>query len=228
MKKSGDRLTPAVSPVKTNNHLEIERAYKKAQSAAQGLTRAFGQDSMFYPPPIDAIISERLHAALDSISDDLISACLQRGILPSYMVDTLIMASFLSCTLPLARGAQASTQVPASVLIAEAFHISGTDFYSGRFELEGAKSHDVFKAGKRFASIRESFEYRAEQLKKDAKFKPVLESTGDYAIGLTSPVYTPDFIDQVGIWSAPKYGKDLVNTITSYDLIECDRMLPIK
>jgi hypothetical protein len=228
MKKSGDRFTPAVSQTKgssTTNHLEA--AYDDAHSAALGLTRAFDCESRGEPPAIDVVIMGRLSAALNSLDDALQTACFQRGLLPRIVGNSLRMACFLSQVLPIARAAQADTGVPASILIAEAYEISGAFFYGCAFQLHRPDAHDVFATGKRFASLKEAFSARAHSLSKEPAFQKIMRATGDARIGMTSPVYPSNFMELITVWSKKKYGADLVTTIAEHGLLECDRMVPV-
>jgi hypothetical protein len=233
MKKSGDRSTPAASPVRQKTqsqqkaHLRnIEFAYNEAHTAAQGLTRAFGCSSQSEIPAIDAVIMKRLSTAFASIDDELQDACLQRGLLPRNIGESLRMARFLSITLPAARAAQKDTSVPASILIAEAHSISGPFFYGCSFELKRPDSSDIFNTGKSFKNLLEAFLQRAHWLKAQRVFQPVMRATGDRRIGLTSAAYPANFMELIADWSRPKYGDDLVATISEHDLLECDRVVP--
>lgn len=227
MKKSGDRSTPAVSPQQKAHFRRIEVAHDEAHAAAQGLTRAFGCHSVGTVPPIDAVIMGRLSAAFASIDDDLQEACLQRGLLPRNIGESLRMARFLSVTLPLARAAQSDIHVPASILIAEAYEISGPSFYGCSFELDRPESNDIFATRKDFKSMGEAFSARAHWLRKQPAFAPIIGAAGDFVIGLTSAAYPDNFMDLIAAWSKPKYGDDLVATISQHNLLECDRMVPV-
>jgi hypothetical protein len=196
-----------------------EEIIGEASRAARGLTRAFGCESVGDAPAIDVVIMERLRAALASIDESLQVACLQRGLLPRSVGDALNMARFLSYTLPFARGAQAATGVPASILIAEAQIISGP--------LYEPESHDIFKTGEEFASIKEAFLQRAKWLRTLHSFSAIMRATGDGRIGLTSAAYPSNFLKLVATWSKPIYGNDLVATISAHNLLECDRMVPV-
>jgi hypothetical protein len=227
MKKSVDRSTPAVSQTKQPPIHPLEAAYDDEHSAALGLTRAFGCDSVGEVPAIDAVIMGRLSAALNSLDDALQTACFQRGLLPGIVGDSLRMACFLSEVLPFARAAQAATTVPASILIAEAYEISGAYFYGCAFRLQQPEAHDVFNTGKSFASLKDAFLARAHSLKDDPKFQAIMRATGDRRIGLTAAVYPSNFVALISVWSQKKYGIDLVNTIVTHHLLECDRMVPV-
>jgi hypothetical protein len=235
MTKSGDRSTPAVPPVKGSKKQQNLKAHSRGQEAAfdekkraaSGLTRAFGCSSVGEVPPIDVVIMGRLRAAFDSIDDDLQTACFQRGLLPRMVGDALRMATFLSVTLPSARAAQSATGVPASILIAESYEISGASFHGCRFELDRPDSHDIFNTGKKFKSLLDAFLQRAHWLSKQPAFQSIMRATGDARIGLTSATYPSNFIDLIAAWSKPLYNDDLVNTIRQHDLLECDRMVPV-
>jgi hypothetical protein len=244
MKKSGDRSTPAVSPVRQksqdNKRTRIAArpisihgrdhlaAHDAARAAALGLTRAFGCKSVRDVPPIDAIIMRRLSAAFASIDDELQDACLQRGLLPRNIGESLRMARFLSITLPLARAAQSDTGVPASILIAEAHLISGPSFYGCTFELARPEWNDIFATRKKFKSMGEAFSARALWLTQQPSFHPIMRATGDATLGFTQAAYPANFMDLIAAWSKPTYGNDLVETISSHNLLECDRMVPVK
>lgn len=229
MKKSVDRSTPAVSQTKGHARKQhpAEIAFDEARSAALGLTRAFGCESQGDIPAIDAVIMGRLSAALNSIDDALHTACFQRGLLPRIIGDSLRMACFLSQVLPMARAAQKQTGVPASILIAEAYEQSGPLFYCGAFEWAHPEDHDIFNTGGRFDSIKAAFFARARWLSEDPAFQAIMRATGDRNIGLTSPEYPSNFVSLIAAWSKDKYGDDLVATINQYDLIACDRMVPL-
>jgi hypothetical protein len=229
MKKSGDRSTPAVSQTKGHAHNQhpVEIALDEAHSAALGLTRAFHCESRGEPPAIDVVIMGRLSAALNSLDDALQTACFQRGLLPRIVGNSLRMACFLSQVLPMARAAQADTGVPASILIAEAYEISGVFFYGCAFQLHRPDAHDVFNTGKRFPSLQKAFSARAHSLSKEPAFQKIMRATGDAQIGLTSPAYPSNFMELIAAWSKKKYGDELVNTIVAHDLLECDRMVPV-
>jgi len=241
MKKSGDRSTPAVSPVRQktqDKHRIIAQpisgcgrnamaAHNDAHKAAEGLTRAFGWSSMSDIPAIDAVIMRQLRSAFASIDDELQDACFQRGLLSHRMTNSLRMARFLSITLPLARATQRETHVPASILVAEAFHISGPSFYGCNFELDRPDSNDIFAMRKKFKSLGEAFLHRAKWLKQQPTFQPIMLAIGDYSIGFTSEDYPQNFMELIAVWSKPTYGIELVNTITTHGLLECDRMRPV-
>lgn len=243
MKKTGDRSTPAVSPARqksqANNRKRLAArprsvhgrndlaAHEDSRKAAHGLTRAFGCHSVGIVPPIDAVIMRQLSAVFASIDDDLQDACLQRGLLPRNIGESLRMARFLSITLPLARAAQGETGVPASILIAEAFQISGPSFYGCNFELDRPDSNDLFAMRKKFKSIGEAFSARAHWLTRQRAFQPIMRATGDASFGFTSEAYPQNFMDLISAWSEPMYGRDLVATISQHNLLECDRMVPV-
>jgi hypothetical protein len=226
MKKSVDRSTPAVSQTKGHPRKQhpAEIALDKARSAALGLTRAFGCNSQHDQPAIDVVIMGRLSAALNTIDDALQTACFQRGLLPRIIGDSLRMACFLSQVLPMARAAQVDTGVPASILIAEAYHISGPCYYGGSLRLE---RNDIFDTGKSFDTLNAAFTARARSLSHDRAFKAIMSATGDSRIGLTSPEYPSNFISLIASWSKEKYGADLVSTIVSNELLACDRLVPV-
>jgi hypothetical protein len=229
MKKSVNRSTPAVSQTKGHARKQhpAEIASDEAHSAALGLTRAFGCHSVGIIPPIDAVIMGRLRAAFASIDDDLQDACFQRGLLPRNITDSLRMARFLCITLPYARASQNETGVPASILIAEAFDISGPSFYGCTFELDRPGSNDIFNTRKNFKSMGEAFSARAHWLKQQPAFQTIMRAAGDARIGTTSPAYPSNFLALIAAWSKPKYGDDLVATISQHNLLECDRMVPV-
>lgn len=229
MKKSVDRSTPAVSQTKdsTTKKHPLEIAYDEEHRAALGLTRAFGYASEGEAPAIDVVIMGRLSAALNSLDDALQTACFQRGLLPRTVGDALRMACFLSQVLPLARGAQIVTCVPASILVAEAHEISGTSFYGCSFQLDRPEAHDIFKTGNSFANMQDAFLDHAHQLSKEPAFQKIMRATGDVRVGITSPAYPSNFLALIAAWSKDKYGAELVNTIVSHDLLECDRMVPV-
>jgi hypothetical protein len=229
MRKSGDRFTPAVSQTKVSARKQhpAEIAYDEAHKAAMGLTRAFGCHSVGIVPPIDAVIMGRLRAAFASIDDDLQDACFQRGLLPSTITESLRMARFLSITLPYARASQDETCVPASILIAEAYQISGPSFYGCTFELDHPESNDIFNTRKNFKSIGEAFSARAHWLKQQPAFQTIMRATGDARLGPTSPAYPSNFLALIAAWSKNKYGSQLVETISQHNLLECDRMVPV-
>ncbi|MFL6313882.1 MAG: hypothetical protein ACJ71W_17430 [Terriglobales bacterium] len=229
MKKSVNRSTPAVSQTKGHARKQhpAEIALDEAHSAALGLTRAFGCQSQGEAPAIDVVIMGRLSEVLNSLDDALQTACFQRGLLPRIIGNSLRMACFLSQVLPMARAAQADTGVPASILIAEAYEISGAYFYGCAFELHRPEAHDVFNSGESFASIHDAFLSRARSLSEEPAFQSIMRATGDSRIGLTSPAYASNFLALIAAWSRNKYGAELVNTIVSHDLLECDRMRPV-
>jgi hypothetical protein len=99
----------------------MQRRMEKEQAAAEIVSRCFGIVHAQDTPAIDDVLASRLRAALGSIDEKLLEACWQRAILSESLVEALRLASFLSVTLPLARGAQSETGVPASLLIAQAF-----------------------------------------------------------------------------------------------------------
>jgi hypothetical protein len=204
MKKSVDRLTPAVSQTKAVK--QPQHAYESAHSAALGLTRAFGCTSQDEAPAIDVIIMARLNAALNSIDDALQTACFQRGLLPRIVGESLRMACFLSQVLPMARAAQSTTGVPASILVAEAY---------------------VVNTGNNFASMQDAFLARARELREEPAFQKIMRATGDARIGMTSSAYPSNFLALIAAWSKNKYGVELVDTIVSHDLLECDRIVPV-
>lgn len=229
MKKSVDRFTPAVSQTKASRRQlrQLDIAHDKAQRAALGLTRAFGCQSRGEAPAIDVVIMGRLSAALNSLDDALQTACFQRGLLPRIIGNSLRMACFLSQVLPMARAAQADTGVPASILIAEAYEISGASFYGCAFQLNRPEAHDLFNSGESFASLQDAFLARARSLSEEPAFQTIMRATGDARIGMTSPIYPSNFLALIAAWSKNKYGAELVNTIVSHDLLECDRMVPV-
>jgi hypothetical protein len=185
------------------------------QRAAIILNRKFGIDSQECAPPIDLVIMGRLREAL-SIDVDLLSACWQRGLMSSALLEAVNMTSFLASTLPMARAAQAQTGVPASVLIAEAYEISRTYFDGVSFDWSNGRVNDLFNTGAPLPSIKDAFMARAYELKKDAKFKLVLRVTSDPA----------QYLEQLKLWSARKYGVELVALITTHSLVECDALRP--
>jgi hypothetical protein len=235
MKKSGNRSTPAVSQTKVSSTGKtqnvsaalspLEIAHDQAHSAARGLTRAFGCHSAGEAPAIDVVIMARLSAALNLIDDALQTACFQRGLLPRIIGQSLRMAGFLSQVLPFARAAQSDTGVPASILIAEAYEISGSSFYGCTFQLD--RANDIFNTGESFASMQEAFLQRARWLSNQPAFRAILGATGDRRIGLTSAAYPSNFLELIAAWSNTQYGSELVSTIVSHDLLECDRMVPV-
>lgn len=229
MKKSVDRSTPAVSQTKVSKPQlhKIEIEHHKEHSAAMGLTRAFGCESQGEAPAIDVVIMARLSAALHSLDDALQTACFQRGLLPGIIGNSLRMACFLSQVLPMARAAQSTTGVPASILIAEAYEISGASFYGCAFQLDRPQAHDVFNSGESFATLQDAFLARARSLSEEPAFQIIMRATGDARIGLTSAAYPSNFLALIAAWSKKKYGDDLVSTIVSHGLLECDRMVPV-
>jgi hypothetical protein len=65
-------------------------------------------------------------------------------------------------------------------------------------------------------------------LSEEPGFQAIMRATGDHTLGMTSPAYPSNFLSLVGEWSKQKYGAELVDTIVSHDLLECDRMVPVK
>jgi hypothetical protein len=189
--------------------------FEEKERIAKLVTSNFGISSTNTPPPIDTSLMVRLCAALSQIDEDLREACWQRGLLPTAMSESLRMAGFLSFTLPLARAAQHSTGVPASVLIAEAYNISGIYFYGDHFQLPRPDSNDLFETGKRYGSMLDAFIQHAQRLSEDSKFIPVMRSLN-----------SAEYIDQLARWSSKKYNVELVNTVTAHSLTECDQMRP--
>jgi flagellum-specific peptidoglycan hydrolase FlgJ len=169
----------------------------------------------------------RLRAAFASIDDDLQDACFQRGLLPRHITESLRMARFLSITLPSARAAQNETGVPSSILLAEAFEISGPSMYGCNFELARPDSNDIFNTRRKFKSMDEAFSARAHWLTQQPSFKQVMRATGDATLGFTQAAYPSNFMDLIAAWSKPKYGDQLVETISAHNLLECDRMVPV-
>jgi hypothetical protein len=170
----------------------------------------------------------RLRAAFISIDDDLQDACFQRGLLPRHITESLRMARFLSITLPSARAAQDETGVPASILLAEAFEISGPSMYGCNFELARPDSNDIFNTRRKFKSMEEAFSARAHWLIQQPSFNQVMRATGDATFGFTHAAYPSNFMDLIAAWSKAKYGEDLVATISAHSLLECDRMVPVR
>ncbi|MFL6313714.1 MAG: hypothetical protein ACJ71W_16575 [Terriglobales bacterium] len=224
VRKWEDEQSALAAQKQTKERERSLRAFDISRRAALGLTRAFGSKSQGDVPAIDAVIMGRLSATLNSIDDALHTACFQRGLLPRIIGDSLRMACFLSQVLPMARAAQVDTGVPASILIAEAYHISGSYFYGGSLRLD---RNDIFETGKSFDSLNEAFAARAESLSHDRAFKAIMRATGDVRIGLTSPEYPSNFISLIASWSKEKYGADLVSTIVSNELLACDRLVPV-
>jgi hypothetical protein len=226
MRKSGNRSTPAVSQTKASIRA-LDSADNAAHNAALGLTRAFGCHSQREAPAIDSVIMSRLSAALNPLDDALQTACFQRGLLPRIIGSALRMACFLSHVLPMARAAQSDTGVPASILVAEAYEISGADFYGCSFQLDRPEAHDIFNTGKSFPSLQEAFSARALSLSEEPTFQAIMRATGDSRIGLTSSAYPSNFLSLIRAWSKQKYGAELLATIVDNDLLECDRIVPV-
>src|SRR6185437_12222555 len=145
-----------------------------------------------------------------------LEACFLRGLLPSGMVESLRMAAFLSYTLPMARAAQAETEVPASLLIAEAYQISNVYFHIDHFYLPQPSSHDLFATGKTYASFKEAFMKHAYELRAAKWLRPALR-----AAAMNNP---KEYLEQLSKWSHKKYGVELVATIKQHNLLECDRL----
>ncbi|HKW74854.1 MAG TPA: hypothetical protein VJN64_04955 [Terriglobales bacterium] len=179
---------------------------KKRDSAARVLSTCFGSDSVAKVPAIDAVLSARLAERLEMIGDDLREACWQRGILPDTTAEALRMARFLAVALPFARAAQVDMGIPASVLLAEAYLAT-----AGELNLHAS---DPFSTGHQHGSPLEAFLVRAASLQRDSRFKPVMKAAGD----------TDAFLKEIAIWSKPEHGIDLIDTITTHELMDCDTL----
>jgi hypothetical protein len=206
------------TPMKKNNAISQESQLARLEAkeaAARFLTRSFGQMNRNEIPAIDAVIMRRLNEALCHTDEMLFSACFLRGLLPSDMAAFLRMAAFLSFTLPDARAAQTETGVPASFLIAEAYQTSGTEFHVDHFYLTRPSSHDLFATGKNFRSFQESFLQRAEELKRQRWFSPILR-----AMALNDP---KKYLEQIRKCCHKKDG-EIAATIEQHSLFECDQL----
>ncbi len=181
------------------------------RSLPEGLTLDFGGVNVGQPPPIDAMIMPSLNVALAGVSEEFPGACIQRGLLPHAMLNHLVRARFLSFFLLSARSAQEDTGVRASILLADAVHISGdwADKYVG-------DSNDIFETGRRFPNIHEAFLDRARWLKKNRRFGSVMRAMGD-------PVECLKQLGRCKLWD--ELGrKDRVATIAYDCLQECDAL----
>lgn len=183
----------------------IDNRIEQEEHAAKLLSRKFGITGEGVPPAIDAVLMAKLHDALDLIDEDLREACWQRGLLSSGLIESLRMARFLSFALPLARAAQTATGVPASILIAEAYLVSGSHLGS---------NNDVFGSGREFASALDAFLDHASSLKSDADFQAVLNASRDPA----------QYIKEVALWSQRKEMIDIPEYIATHGLAECDSL----
>jgi hypothetical protein len=190
------------------------------RSASKVMATRFGIDSFGCAPPIDAVLMNTLRTALFSIDEVLVDACRQRGLLSTRLMGALNMLIFLAPMLPKARAAQDVTEVPASILLAEAFVACG-----GATEVA---HHDLFKLGRPFNSYMDSFLDRAYALKADPSFAPVLRvcvvPSGQH--GFVPRVDDAKYIEEVTRWSdaAHKGDATVSETLKTYGLAECDRI----
>jgi hypothetical protein len=181
----------------------------KKRPLPEGFYGNFGGVNAQEFPPIDAMLMPMLNAALGPIPETICEAFLQRSLLPASVRNGLFMARFLSFFLLPARAAQEFSGVRASILLADAVHISGdwADKYVG-------ESNDIFETGQRFSSITDAFGMRACWLKKNRKFRAVMRAAGDPA----------ECLKQLGrckLWD--EMGRrDRVSTITDHGLQQCD------
>ncbi len=174
-----------------------------------GLYRDFGGLHEGQAPPIDAMIMSSLNAALARISEETPEACIQRSLLPHAVLNHLEMARFLSFFLLSARSAQEVTGVRASILLADAIHVSGD--WADKFV---GDSNDIFKTGRYFPTIHQAFLERARWLKKNRRFGAVMRAMCD-------PVECLKQLGHCKLWD--ELGrKDRVSTITGHGLQECD------
>jgi hypothetical protein len=153
-----------------------------------------------------------LNAALRPLPRAIDDAFLQRGLLPVRVSLGLTMARFLSFALLPARAAQDSFGIRSSILLADANGFQGNwmDEFIG-------DSNDVFETGRRFLDITDAFMDRAQELKKNRKFRAVMRAMGNPA----------ECLKQLGLcefWNEQERA-DRVDTITRYDLQECDALL---
>ncbi len=186
----------------------------KKTSLPEGFYGDFGGVNMGQAPPIDAMLMPALNAALTQLPEAIHEAFLQRGLLPRPVNNALSMARFLSFALLPARAAQESFGVRASILLADAIHHSGEwmDKYVG-------DSNDVFDTGRHFSDFTDAFLDRAQELKKNLKFRAVMRAMGD----------PTECLKQLGLcefWYELERS-DRVSTITDYCLQDCDLTRPI-
>jgi len=150
-------------------------------------------------------------AVLAPIPEEIEEVCLQRGLMPRTVVGHLAEARFLSFFLLSARTAQECSGVRSSILLADAAYKSG--FWADK-HLDD--SNDIFETGQRFASITDAFGMRACWLKKNRKFRAVMEAMCDPA----------ECLKQLGLcklWD--EMGRrELVSRIADACLQECDTL----
>jgi hypothetical protein len=113
------------------------------------------------------------------------------------------MARFLSFALLPARAAQECLGIRASILLADAIHISGdwADKYVG-------DANDIFETGQRFSSLIDAFGMRASWLKTNRGFRAVMLAMGD-------PVECLKQLRRCKLWDE-RGRADRVSTITRY------------
>lgn len=187
----------------------LRRRSGRNRSLPEGLVVDFGGVNEGDFPPIDAMIMPALNAALAQVSEEIPEACMQRGLLPHAVLNGLIVARFLSFFLLPARAAQESTGVRASILLADALHISGN-----WAEKHVGDSNDIFEMGRTFSSFNEAFLDRARWLKKNRRFRAVMRAATDPAECLAQ-------LGRCKLWD--ELGRsDRVSTITLHCLQECD------
>jgi hypothetical protein len=168
----------------------------------------FGGDDADGPPVIDAVIAAQLNQALRGISPYLFLACFERGLLPRNMENELHMALFLSEVLPAARSAQSQIGVPASILVSDAYQISGP-----RYDDDG--SHDIFQAGGSYKSLTTAFCERASWLAKHPKFANAMKAS--------SPEEFLRELKRCTVWRGNDL-RDRIDNIVTHGLQECDRL----
>jgi hypothetical protein len=171
----------------------------------------FGGSNADEAPHIDIMMMASLTAALKKIGPEVPEACLQRAILPTVVSRNLLMARFISIFLLPARGAQETYGIRASILLADAHHVSGdfADVYS-------ADSNDIFERGQHFSSVQDSFSERASWLRHNCKFLPVMRAMRNHTEYLKQ-------LCECEIWDEQRR-RDLISTITEYGLQECDTL----
>ena len=200
-----------------HEHFKHELAMR--EKAAKIFSRNFGASSVGEVPPIDQSLLNQLRTLLQGTDESLLMACSQRGLLPFNVVDAIDTAIYLTFTMAAARAAHEATGVPASVLIAEArcqtlhfFHYFGFRWPSPSTE------NDIFGTGKSYATLHVAFAKRAQSLKSEKRFHPVMAAAHD----------PEQYLIQVERWSAPKYGTRLMEEIRSNQLTSLDSIhIPI-
>ncbi len=167
--------------------------------------------------PIDSVLADQLRSAMAGLSAALTNACLERKLLPLSLCNRIDTARFLSYTVLAARAAQVVTGVPASILIAEAWHLaSGVGVLRDGLTKFDDCENDWFGTGESFSSIGGAFLDHANRLTRAREFQPVMLAKDDAA----------EYLKELGrctLWD--ELGrKDRVAMITNDGLRECDAL----